>query len=73
MVLDSAIVRRVYVDSEIETGALGWWKAFADQEFSFPDCVSFEIMRKTGIRQALSFDHHFDIAGYELMRTEHCL
>jgi predicted nucleic acid-binding protein len=73
MVLDSRIIKRVYVDESIESSALAWWKRFVDQSFSFPDCVSFELMRKTGIRQALSFDCDFAIAGFELVRTPHAL
>ncbi len=69
MVLDSTIIRRVYVDSDIESGALAWWRTFGDQSFSFPDCVSFEIMRRTGMRRALSYDKDFGIAGFEQVRS----
>jgi hypothetical protein len=73
LVLDSALIKQVYIDARIESSALAWWKKYQDQKFSFTDCVSFEIMRRTGIRQALSYDCDFTIAGFELVRTPHAL
>jgi predicted nucleic acid-binding protein len=73
LVLDSAIIKRIYVDSTVESAALAWWKKYADQSFSFPDCVSFELMKRTGIEQALSFDRDFEIAGFQLVRSQHVL
>jgi hypothetical protein len=73
MVLDSQIITKIYIDASMESSALAWWKKFSDQSFSFPDCISFELMRRTGIRQALSFDCDFAIAGFEMVRSPHVL
>jgi predicted nucleic acid-binding protein len=73
IVLNSAIIKRIYIDSETESAALRWWKQFADQSFSLPDCVSFELMHRTGIEQALSFDCDFEIAGFQLVRSPYVL
>ncbi len=35
-----------------------------DQGFSFTDCVSFTVMEREGLREALTTDHHFQIAGF---------
>ena len=43
-----------------------WLMRFADQDFSLVDAVSFEIMRQEKLTQAFAFDHHFEVAGFEL-------
>jgi predicted nucleic acid-binding protein len=37
---------------------------FADKEWDWVDCTSFELMERRGIRDALSLDHHFTQAGF---------
>lgn len=36
----------------------------ADQTWSVTDCVSFIVMRDRGISEALTFDRHFEQAGF---------
>jgi predicted nucleic acid-binding protein len=35
-----------------------------DKEYSLTDCVSFVLMEKFGITEALAFDAHFTQAGF---------
>jgi predicted nucleic acid-binding protein len=50
---------------EIEAAAERDWLArYDDQEFSFADAVSFAVMTERGIRDALTLDHHFVVAGF---------
>jgi predicted nucleic acid-binding protein len=43
----------------------------SDKEWSLTDCVSCVVMRRRGLSRALSYDHHFEPAGYEaLLRRE---
>lgn len=54
-------------DDEIE--AIRWMRKYSDKEISFTDCISFAIMRRTGIRTAFTFDRHFHDAGFEVIGT----
>jgi predicted nucleic acid-binding protein len=38
-----------------------------DKAWSLTDCISFHVMRQHNIHRALTFDHHFEQAGYEAM------
>ena len=46
--------------------ALRWLDKFTDQRLSFTDCMSFALMRRNAIRAVFGFDHHFELAGFEL-------
>jgi hypothetical protein len=53
---------------ELESAATDrWLRPFRDHSFSLTDAVSFEVMRTERIEEALSLDHHFEIAGYRLL------
>ena len=39
----------------------------AEKEWSFTDCVSFEVMRDSAITKALTTDAHFSQAGFEAL------
>ena len=38
-----------------------------DKEWSFTDCVSFEVMKDRDLTDALTADHHFEQAGFTLL------
>jgi len=40
---------------------------FVDKEWDWNDCVSFELMERRVLREALSLDHHFEQAGFVLL------
>jgi uncharacterized protein len=51
---------------EVEERAVEHWlRRFQDQPFSFTDAVSFAVMERRGIREALALDHHFTVAGFD--------
>lgn len=50
-----------------ESAVTDWLERFDDQPFSFTDAVSFAVMSDRGIREALALDHHFSVAGFELV------
>lgn len=59
-------IDRPDIRDEIEAVTL--FARYADHQMSFTDCLSFSVMRRRGIRQALAFDRDFEIAGFELLR-----
>ena len=66
--LDDPVHEWLPVSSDLEHEALTRWLArFDDQQFSLVDAVSFEVMRRTRVTHAFSFDQHFAIAGFTLL------
>jgi predicted nucleic acid-binding protein len=60
------ILNIVWVTKEVHFSATGA-QLIADQStLSMVDCVSFEVMRRTGVQRAFAFDRHFRDYGYEL-------
>lgn len=51
----------------VREATVRWLERFADQPFSLTDALSFEVMRRFRLRRAFAFDHHFAIAGFELL------
>jgi len=51
--------------SQIFDKAFALYKKYADKEWSLVDCISFIVMRERGIKQALTFDRHFEQAGFD--------
>jgi hypothetical protein len=51
----------------VEEAVARWLARFPEQRFSITDAVSFEVMRREGLRQAFAFDTHFVIAGFALL------
>lgn len=43
-----------------------WLERFEDQDFSLTDAVSFAVMSERRISMALTLDHHFSVAGFEV-------
>ena len=57
--------RLEYVTPERETEAIGRWiERYSDQPFSLADASSFAVMSELCIREALTLDHHFTVAGF---------
>ncbi len=60
------VLHLVWVTREVHEAAAGAYLVAGRRNLSLVDCVSFEIMRRTGLRRAFTFDHHFAEYGYEI-------
>lgn len=56
-----------WVDESLHQVGIASVLAAARRELSLVDCVSFEIMRRSGIKTAFVFNHHFDEQGFECL------
>jgi predicted nucleic acid-binding protein len=53
--------------TELFQSALRLYVEREDKEWSFTDCSSIRVMREHELRQALTGDHHFEQAGFEIV------
>lgn len=44
--------------------AKAFFRKHADHGYSFTDCTSFVVMRELGLRDVLTTDRHFTVAGF---------
>ncbi|HEY5892629.1 MAG TPA: PIN domain-containing protein [Chthoniobacterales bacterium] len=60
-------IESVLIDGDLLEA--GWRRAakFRDKEWDWIDCVSFELMERRGIQEALTHDHHFRQAGFTIL------
>ena len=63
----SARLRIESIDEARRERALSLFFRYRDKRFSFTDCCSFVLMRELRIRRALTLDHHFRQAGFEVV------
>ena len=56
-----------WVDERLHQAGIASVLAAARRRLSLVDCVSFEIMRRLGIKTAFVFDPHFEEQGFECL------
>ena len=63
----SARVEKVSLSPDLL--ATGWQRCrrFTDKEWDWIDCVSFELMGRRGVREALALDRRFTQAGFTVL------
>ncbi|EFK06612.1 toxin-antitoxin system, toxin component, PIN family [delta proteobacterium NaphS2] len=66
-VWESPRCRMEWVTPDRGERALRWFFKWRDQPFSFTDCTSFVLMKELQIQKALTTDHHFRTAGFEML------
>lgn len=66
---DSSEVEVIYIDEEVHRAALDLLQQRLDKSWSMADAVSFVLMGRLGLREALTTDHHFNQAGFVPLLT----
>jgi predicted nucleic acid-binding protein len=61
------VLHVIWVTPDVHEAAVGAHLLAARRALSLVDCVSFEVMRRAGLRSAFAFDPHFAQFGYELL------
>jgi predicted nucleic acid-binding protein len=46
------------------------YKRYEDKDWGLIDCITFVVMRDAGVNEALTFDRHFQQAGFKTLMTE---
>jgi predicted nucleic acid-binding protein len=57
----------VWLTEEGMEAALSLFESRRDKEWSLVDCASFQVMQSSGVSSALTFDHHFEQAGFRAL------
>jgi uncharacterized protein len=60
---NSSVTVIPFTDHLMQEGT-GLYKQRFDKEWSLTDCISFIVMQREGIRDALTGDRHFEQAGF---------
>lgn len=53
-----------WIDESVHRSGISALLAAARRKLSLVDCVSFEVMRKAGVKTAFVFDPHFEEQGF---------
>jgi uncharacterized protein len=62
--LNASHVQMIHVDEPLFYESWEYFEQHADKTYSLTDCISFVLMKKLGIAEALTFDKHFVQAGF---------
>lgn len=63
----SRLVGIVFADFTHHQSAMIWLAKLLEYSITYADAVSFAIMEAAGCREALSYDRHFQIAGFKTL------
>ncbi|MBN1421694.1 MAG: type II toxin-antitoxin system VapC family toxin [Planctomycetes bacterium] len=63
----SPLVTIVPPDSSLFEEGIGLYLNRPDKDWSLTDCISFTVMQREGLREALIGDHHFEQAGFKIL------
>jgi uncharacterized protein len=65
--IDAEDIDIVPLSSILFEQAFSLYKTYQDKSWGLVDCISFVVMRKKGITQALTIDQHFVQAGFQIL------
>ena len=59
--------RLIEADANWYAQGMALYSARSDKSWSLTDCISFNVMTKYGLTEALTGDHHFEQAGFRAL------
>lgn len=62
---ESQQVEIVHVDAALFEAGWSYMRSRPDKRYSLTDCISFIVMEREGLASALTFDRHFEQAGFQ--------
>jgi predicted nucleic acid-binding protein len=65
----SRLVSLVHATAEHHRSARGWLAKLSDQRISYVDAMSFAVMEATRCQAVMTFDRHFEVAGFRIWRV----
>ncbi|NEO85242.1 MAG: type II toxin-antitoxin system VapC family toxin [Spirulina sp. SIO3F2] len=66
---DAAEVEIITLTPELLLEGFALYQKYQDKEWSLVDCISFVVMRQQGVQNVLTFDHHFEQAGFQQLKV----
>ena len=70
LVSASPFIRVIPATEELFEAGFDLFEARPDKEWSLTDCISFVVMERERITEALTGDHHFEQAGFKALLKE---
>lgn len=64
--LEESAFRVIPVGTDLLAQGVELYGLRPDKEWGLTDCISFIVMQHENLRDALTFDHHFEQAGYNI-------
>ncbi len=62
----SPLVKIEFAGVSHHGAAKKWMEKLSDHAISYTDAVSFAVMESTQCLQVMTYDHHFQLAGFDL-------
>ncbi len=62
--LRSPEIELLHVDEALMDAGWHYFARHSDKRYSLTDYISFVVMERGGLREVLTFDHHFEQAGF---------
>jgi hypothetical protein len=70
LVAASPFMRVIPANEELWRAGFDLFEARPDKEWSLTDCISFVVMEREQLTEALTGDHHFEQAGFTALLKE---
>jgi len=62
--LNASHIQLIHIDEPLFYEGWQFFEQHSDKTYSLTDCISFVLMKRLGISEALTFDKHFGQSGF---------